>query len=353
MSLNNSQYDTLMRAYNARQFHNQHLQNERIREVYARSPRLEEIDHEISSSSVACARRLLELEDDVLLQTGAGSPEQDSAPIQKDHPLLQEQRQTIAALQQEKQSILQELGYPADYLDPVYTCPECKDTGFIGGKRCHCFVQASIDLIYTQSNIKNILERENFSQFSFDYYSREQTNPSTGLTAYETAQKAVADCRSFLAEFDHGFENLFFYGETGVGKTFLSNCVAKELLDSGHSVIYFTAFQLFEIFEKSTFQKDAQASASQQTIFDCDLLIIDDLGTELANAFTTSQLFLCLNERMLRRKSTLISTNLNMDELAAVYSERTCSRIFSNYTMIKLFGDDIRIKKKLQSSGIH
>lgn len=353
MPLNNSQYDTLMREYNARQFHNQHVQNERIAEVYAKAPRLEEIDHEISSSSVACARQLLELEDDSSSPAGSNPPRQDGAPLSKDHPLLQRQRESIHALQQEKQSILRELGYPADYLEPVYTCPDCKDTGFIDGKRCHCFIQASIDLIYTQSNIKNILERENFSQFSFDYYSREQTNPATGLSAYETAQKAVADCRSFIADFDRSFENLFFYGETGVGKTFLSNCVARELLDQGHSVIYFTAFQLFEIFEKSTFQKDAQASASQQTIFDCDLLIIDDLGTELANAFTTSQLFLCLNERMLRRKSTLISTNLSMDELAAVYSERTCSRIFSNYTMIKLFGDDIRIKKKLQQPGIH
>ena len=122
---------------------------------------------------------------------------------------------------------------------------------------------------------------------------------------------------------------------------------AKELLDKGHSVIYFTAFQLFDIFEKDTFQKDAAASAAGQNIFDCDLLIIDDLGTELANSFTASRLFLCLNERMLRQKSTLISTNLSIDQLADVYSERICSRIFSSYTMIKLFGDDIRLKKKL------
>lgn len=332
MSLNNSQYDTLMRQYNARQFHNHRIQQERIARVYASAPRLEEIDQEISSGSVACVRQLLDSEDDTALTR---------------------HRKTLAALQQEKISILKDLGYPEDYLEPVYTCPDCKDTGFINGHRCHCFVQASIDLIYTQSNIKNILERENFSQFSFDYYSREHKNPSTGLTAYETAKKAVADCRTFIENFDRTFENLFFYGETGVGKTFLSNCVARELLDQGHSVIYFTAFQLFEIFEKNTFQKDSQAAASQQSIFDCDLLIIDDLGTELANAFTTSQLFLCLNERMLRQKSTLISTNLGMDELAAVYSERTCSRIFSCYTMIKLFGDDIRIKKKLEQPCIH
>jgi DNA replication protein DnaC len=119
-------------------------------------------------------------------------------------------------------------------------------------------------------------------------------------------------------------------------------------LDSGHSVIYVTAFQLFDIFEKNTFKKDTDAMASHQNIFDCGLLIIDDLGTELANSFTTSQLFLCLNERILRKKSTIISTNLSMEDLAATYSERICSRIFNSYTLIKLFGDDIRLKKKLR-----
>lgn len=325
MPLNNSQYDSLIRQYNARQFHNQHVLDGRIEEVYSKDSRLEEIDHEISSASVVCARQLLEGDDTVLASL----------------------KDKIALLHKEKDAIIRKLGYPADYLSPVYTCKDCKDTGYIGGRRCHCFVQAAIDLVYTQSNIKDILAKENFTHFTYDYYSKEQINPATGLSAYDTAVKAVEECRSFIADFDNTFKNLFFYGETGVGKTFLSNCVAKELLDSGHSVIYFTAFQLFDIFEKNTFKKDSDAMAANQNIYDCDLLIIDDLGTELTNAFTASQLFLCLNERMLRKKSTLISTNLNMSELAAAYSERTCSRIFSSYAMIKLFGDDIRLKKKL------
>ena len=141
-------------------------------------------------------------------------------------------------------------------------------------------------------------------------------------------------------------KNLLFYGDTGVGKTFLSNCVAKELLDQGYSVIYFTAFQFFDILSKGVFQKDTDAIAAHQNIYDCDLLIIDDLGTEFANAFTSSQLFLCVNERILRNKSTIISTNLNMSDLAEMYSERVPSRITSNYTVIKLFGDDIRILKR-------
>ena len=175
-------------------------------------------------------------------------------------------------------------------------------------------------------------------------------NPTTGLTSLETMQNAVKECRKFINEFDSVFSNLFFYGDTGVGKTFLSNCVAKELLDTGHSVIYFTAFQLFEIFEQNTFHKATAENiiAAHQNIFDCDLLIIDDLGTEMPNSFTVSQLFLCLNERILRRKSTIISTNLTLNKMAEIYSERTFSRISSCYVILKLFGDDIRIQKKLR-----
>ena len=332
MSLNNSQYDTLIRQYNARQFHNQHLLDERIQEVYGKCPRLTEIDNEISSISVASAKQLLS---------------DDGA---EDSSVLSSLKEQLAALRREKQNLIASLGYPADYLEPVYTCKDCKDTGYIGNERCHCFVQAAIDLVYTQSNVKDILAKENFSNFSYAYYSKEQINPTTGLSAYDTVKKAVADCKSFIEHFDTSFENLFFYGATGVGKTFLSNCVAKELLDKGHSVIYFTAFQLFDIFEKNTFHRetDEDIIAAHQNIFDCDLLIIDDLGTELPNSFTISQLFLCLNERILRKKSTIISTNLTLNQIAEIYSERTFSRISSNYVMLKLFGDDIRIQKKFR-----
>ena len=133
------------------------------------------------------------------------------------------------------------------------------------------------------------MSRENFSTLSFDYYSDEQKNPATGLSALATAKLAVTNCHEFIDNFENKPKNIFFYGNTGVGKTFLSNCIAKELLDAGYSVIYFTAFQLFDILSKGVFEKDADAIAAHQNIFDCDLLIIDDLGTELSNSFTTSK----------------------------------------------------------------
>ena len=325
MALNNSQYDEIQRGYDDRQLRNKDILAARTKEVYAKAPELLEIEHAIAECSVSSARKFFDGNADAITEL----------------------KQQISSLRTRKAVILESLGYPADYLQPIYTCPDCKDTGYINGERCHCFTQQAIDMIYTQSNIKDILEKENFSNFSFDYYSDTITNPATGLTSLETATAAYGICQNFIENFDKTFANLCFYGDTGTGKTFLSNCIAKELLDKGHSVIYFTAFQLFDILSKGIFDKDNKAMAAHQNIFDCDLLIIDDLGTELANSFTTSQLFLCLNERILRKKSTIISTNLNMGQIADIYSERVLSRISSCYTIIKMFGDDIRMKKRM------
>lgn len=324
MPLSNSQYDEILREYDARQLHNQHVLEERTKDAYEKLPQLKEIDDAIASCSVAQARRLLD----------------------GDTAALSSLREQLSTYRRKKATLLQEHGFPTNYFEPTYTCPDCKDTGYIGFKRCHCFEQAAIDLVYTQSNLKEILQKENFSTFSFDYYSDKDINPATGLSSLNTARDAVRKCHDFIEHFDDTFSNLYFYGDTGIGKTFLSNCVAKELMDQGYSVIYFTAFQLFDILSKGVFQKDEDAVLTHQNIFDCDLLIIDDLGTELTNSFTTSQLFLCLNERILRKKSTIISTNLGMNQLADIYSERVLSRISSNYTLIKLFGADIRILKR-------
>ncbi len=324
MPLSNTQYDEIIRTYDARQLRNKREQEKKLRYAYQKIPRLREIDDAIASCSVAQAKKML------------GG----------DALALSDLKAQIANYRAEKQELLTRYDFPDDYFEPSYTCRDCKDTGFIDGKRCHCFRQAAINLIYAQSNLKEILIKENFSTFSFEYYSDTQVNPATGLTSLETAKDAVAKCKDFIRHFDDEFSNLYFYGDTGIGKTFLSNCVAKELMDSGHSVIYFTAFQLFDILSKGVFEKDEDAVAAHRNIFTCDLLIIDDLGTELANSFTTSQLFLCLNERILRKKSTVISTNLGMTQLADIYSERILSRISSYYTLIKLFGDDIRILKR-------
>ena len=197
--------------------------------------------------------------------------------------------------------------------------------------------------------MKHILQKENFDTFSLDYYSNNHVDPKTGVSSLTNIKKAYTVAKDFVAQFGTEFRNLFFYGDTGVGKTFLSNCIAKELIDKSYSVIYLSSFELFDTLAKGKFEKDDAASQMNEHIFDCDLLIIDDLGTELANSFTVSQLFLCLNERLMRRKSTIISTNLSLESLVDIYSERIFSRITSNFTILKITGDDIRIKKKLMN----
>ena len=199
-----------------------------------------------------------------------------------------------------------------------------------------------------QSNLRETLKSENFSAFSLDYYPDLVPDALTGLTARQTAEHALKTSLNFVRNFDHAFENLFLYGDTGLGKTFLSHCIAKELIESTHSVIYFSAFRLFELFADSTFGRTDSASQQEleQHIFECDLLIIDDLGTELINTFTASQMFYCVNERLNRNKGTIISTNLTLGELQDAFTERVTSRIMSRYKIIPLIGDDIRLVRR-------
>ncbi len=324
MALSNAQYDEIMRGYQSRQLQNRRLTKEREEKAYEKIPALKTIDDRMAEISVASARKMLD----------------------GDTQALSKLKTDLADLRVQKAALIKEAGFPDNYFEPMFTCRDCKDTGYINGAKCHCFKQEIINVVYSQSNIRNILDKENFSTFSYEYYSDDVVNPTTGFSSLDTVKRAVDECRRFIDDFDNKPKNLFFYGDTGVGKTFLSNCVAKELLEQGKSVIYFTAFELFDILSKGVFEKDADAIAAHQNIFDCDLLIIDDLGTEFSNSFTISQLFLCVNERILRQKSTIISTNLNMSDIMEIYSERTYSRILSNYNIIKLFGDDIRIKKR-------
>ena len=324
MPLTNTQYDQIMRGYQDRQLKRQQLIDTRREEIAAKIPKITELDAQIASLSVRRVRQLLD---------GDASALTD----------LHDQIQTLSA---RKQECLQNAGYPADYFQPPYTCPDCQDTGYIGQKRCHCLKQAAIDLVYTQSNLQGILEKENFDTFSYDYYA-DDIYDNTQLSSLEAARNAVVQCHRFVDTFDDTFENLLLFGDTGVGKTFLSNCVAKELLDTGHSVIYFSAHHLFELLAQKTFTREPQAAESYRNIFDCDLLIIDDLGTELTNTFTTSQFFVCLNERIRKQKSTLISTNLELFDIASIYSERIFSRISNSFIILHLFGNDIRLCKKL------
>lgn len=327
MSLTNSQYNTLMRTYEEKQLKSRDRLNLHFERAYAQIPELKAIDDSISLHSVNQARRLLE----------------------GDSGALTDLKQTLAELKEKKTALLTANGFAPDYLEPSYECPDCKDTGYIGNQKCHCFLKAIIDLFYTQSNLADILEKENFDTFSFDYYSINYRDELTGHSARKLATHAYNECMQFIQNFDSERGNLLLFGTTGVGKTFLSHCIAKEIMQTAHSVLYLTATEFFNALLSKVISQDTESHVLYEQIQSCDLLIIDDLGTERNTDFIVSQLFVCLNNRILNQKSTIISTNLTLDNIRSNYTERTFSRISNHYKILRLAGDDIRIQKKLMN----
>jgi len=331
MAIKNDQYNQILREYDYRKLQNRHELERRIEEAYQAIPKLKQLEDEMISLSASSGRMAIRGDESSLIE-------------------LKSKTLNLKSLQTE---LLISHGYCADYLDLHYTCNKCKDTGYVGNEKCTCLKQAIASLIYDDSNLKSILAHENFTSFSFAYYSDDYVDETLGLSPLSNMQKVVAGCKNFIRHFNKNHENLLLLGNTGVGKTFLANCIAKELLDRGYTVIYLTAFRLFDILEKHKFGKDEESTyiASNQFdyIMDCDLLIIDDLGTELNNAFTSSQLYLIINERLLKQKSTIISTNLSLDNLNTNYSERVYSRIISKYSIRRIMGEDIRLHKAVSN----
>ena len=321
MPLTNTQYDRIFQQYEEKQRQSR-LEMQRRRDyVYEHLPKYRELEDETASLSVAQGKKLLF----------------------GDEAALEKLRKSLADLKKQKKQLLTESGLSADYLEPIYSCPDCRDTGYIDREKCHCLRQAEISLLYEQSGLQEILANNNFSLLSYEYHSGED------LLHFE---KAVENCKNFIKNFDSDYHNLFFYGTVGTGKSFLSGCVAKELMDRGHSVIYFGATGLFDLLSSTSF--DTKSREERQNtysdLYQCDLLIIDDLGTELTNQFTASQLFSLLNERHIGRKATVISTNLSLRELQDRYSDRIFSRITSNFEVCKLTGADIRMYQKRQQN---
>ncbi len=326
MPLNNRQYEHIMRRYGHIRDENRRLLDERREEVYRKIPKYRELEDSTAAVSLSKARSLLDGDDCALPQL---------------HELL-------VRISREKKELLTGAGFPADYLEPVYGCADCRDTGYIQTSdyqrvKCHCLRQQEISILYEQSNIRDVIERENFSTLSYEYYQGEDL---------ERFERAVKICKSFVQDFAEDYHNLFFYGTVGTGKSFLSGCVAKELLTQGHSAIYFSSTGLFERLAQYTFDTKAKETLYNfyEDLYNCELVIIDDLGTEMTNSFVASQLFSCLNERHLRRKATVISTNLSLEELRDRYSDRVFSRITSNYIICKLTGPDIRMNRKLSNA---
>lgn len=321
-------FQGIMREYDRIQ--NQKAAELRVRKefVFQQIPRLKEIEEEVSMAGIKIASMVL------------SSPEKSEYLIEKLKTRLQN-------LKEEKNALLEEKGYHPRYLELEYVCDKCKDTGFVDTQKCICLKQKLMDVAYNQSNVRDIIARENFDTFDIRYYS-DVTDPKEKKSPRENIQSILRECMYFTQEFDKECSNLLLYGSTGLGKTFLCNCIAKELLDKGKTVLYVTAGQLFKMVEDHRFRRDEEEvpNGFMEDIMEADLFIIDDLGTEFSTILSSAELFQIINTRMLEKKSVILSTNLAPSDLMNQYSDRIVSRLLGDYKPLKFFGEDIRIKKK-------
>lgn len=315
----------VLKEYELLQDKEKSLQQQRQSEIYSKIPKIKKVDEQISSIGFEIASAIFK---------GIDA-----------ESYLSEQKRRLTDLKIQKAELLTESGYPMDYLEIKYKCSRCKDTGYIGAEKCHCFKQRIIDKYYRQSNLKDILSKENFDSFNINLYSTEKY-AGEALSPRKNMEEILTYCIGYANSFKTSAENLFFYGNSGLGKTFLSNCIAKELLDKEYVVIYQTSSALIELLRNSRFDENSQKDIIKD-IMDCDLLIIDDLGTEPATPYSQSELFNIINGRILSGRKMLISTNFLLEDITKTYPERITSRIFGNFTMFKFYGDDIRIKNNI------
>lgn len=326
MALNNGQYNEVMKIYEARQRKNRIELEHRRQQIYEAVPRVADYDAAISEAAAGLARA-------ALLGQEKG----------------RQARRRLQELREERRMLITACGYSPEDMEMSYHCPLCQDTGYADGKKCKCFRQYEIELLYRESGLEKQLEKENFSTMTDRYYDPKYLlNKESGLTLPAYMSAVAERCRQFTREFKEKGGNLLFTGPAGVGKTFFTHCIAKELIEQSVSVVYMTAVELTDTMAAARVSggEDMVAGRRAQLIRECELLIIDDLGTELNNSMTNVELFHCLDERLKRGQSTVISTNLSPNELRDTYADRIVSRINSAYQIIRFFGPDIREVKK-------
>ena len=301
---------------------------QRRAEVEQRVPRVAEIDRRLRRTMLDVARVTFEGGD----------------PTAKINALRDEN----LALQSEREHLLTAAGYPADVLEDKPACLKCQDKGWVGARMCDC-----LKLLCAQEQIKELskllnLGEQSFETFNLEYYSTE-IDPKWGISPRENMMRVFDICRNYALRFGkYYFDNLYLYGKPGLGKTFLSACIARVVSENGFSVVYDTAGNIFSAFEAQKFSRDGEDAreAREETnrYLNCDLLIVDDLGCELTTSFTQSTLYALVNTRLVEGKRTIISSNQSPDELRRRYTPQIASRLEGEYRALSFFGEDIRLK---------
>ncbi len=330
MALSNSQHNRISAVYDERFYKRQHLLNKRLQEVYSAIPRYKELDDMIASLNVTKGKLLLFGDNDKAKEIDV----------------------RITDARNQKTNLLCEHGFGVHFLEIPYECDNCKDTGYVNDTPCSCFNKIASTMFCKETMSIEGYSNHSFENFNYDLYSATTIDSGLKITHYDNAKACVKKARQFVAEFSQEYKqrerkNLFIYGVTGVGKTYLSNCIAKELIEAGHKVMYISAPAMFELMSDYAYNKspdNTEIRVKLNKIKNDDLLILDDLGTELGNTFTSSQLYTLLNERLTKGLSTVITSNISIKELKDKYDERIYSRIVGEYSLIKLIGDDLRLK---------
>ncbi|MDU5229333.1 MAG: ATP-binding protein [Anaerococcus sp.] len=299
-------------------------QKKRINEVYKKIPSMESLDKNIMELGY------------IIIQDGLKGDDTEK----KENDLKQ--------LRIEKARILEANGFEKDYMEIRYHHPICKDTGFVGTKMCSCRKQLIIDQNYSQSNIRSLISRENFRNFDDSLFS---DNPYKDypITPYQNIQHIKKSLYGFINDFDKQNNNLYIFGDVGRGKTYLLNSIAKEILDRNYSVLYMTSSKLFKFLNDYNWAfEEARAKHQEQFdfILDCDLLIIDDLGSEASSKNDSANLFEVVNNRMIAGKPIIFSTNFDETMLSEMYGDRIFSRIIGNSEVYEIFGEDLRLKTR-------
>ncbi|MBQ8288461.1 MAG: ATP-binding protein [Clostridia bacterium] len=290
-------------------------------EIYAALPEVEEIDRELSRTGLMIM--------DEISKGKEGLSER-----------LENIRLDNLDLQAQREAVLRRAGYPADYDSPKYVCPDCKDTGYVGQKMCVCLKAALSEEGMRRAGLSHLFETQRFDTFLLDYYRQDPR-------VYRLMQNYLEICRGFAERFDGNTrQSLLLCGGTGLGKTHLSTAIAGEIVQKGFDVLYESAPNLLSAYEAERFGRSLTASVADTSRYlTCDLLVIDDLGAELSNSFTVGVLYNLINTRIVSCRSTIISTNLNPDEIRSRYTDRIASRLHGEYTVMRFEGRDIRLQK--------
>lgn len=329
--MNNSILNDLLKQYEKTRLNNMHDLENRKKELYLSNPKLQEIDEKLSSLSINTAKSILQNNSAESLST---------------------LKENISKLKQEKEKLLKSLGLSLEYLEPFYNCNLCKDTGYIlnNGKTsmCSCLKQKIYNIEYNQKN-ENIIKNQTFDNLNINLFSNEVNEKK--YNSKISPRENITDIKNVAINFINNFDdentkNLIFSGGTGLGKTFLSNCIINSLLENGKTVMYQTAPVMLDNLISDLFAKPDKQVGISSSLLSVDLLVIDDLGTETLNSMKFTELYKIINTRLLSNKTkTIISTNLDLRGIFQTYDERLASRFVGYYDIYKFFGDDLRLKK--------